>query len=59
MKIICNITNLNEFDIQGAQACFKGFSVDAGSLLKIWESKSTSATAKIRVVSTGCFIPPK
>lgn len=58
MKIIYHITNLNEFDIQGAQARFKGFSADAGCLLKIWESKSTSATAEIRVASTGCFIPP-
>lgn len=59
MKTICTITKLNELDIRGAQACFKGFSVDAGSLWEIRESKSTSTTAEIRAPSPGCFIPPK
>lgn len=58
MEIICNVTDVNEFDIQGAQAYFKGFSVPSGSLLKIRGSKSISTTAKIRVASIGCFIPP-
>lgn len=34
-------------------------SVDAGPLLKIHGSKSTSVPAAIRVLSTGCFIPPE
>lgn len=34
-------------------------SVDAGPLLKIHGSKSTRVPAAIRVLSTGCFIPPE
>lgn len=34
-------------------------SVDAGPLLKIHGSKSTSVPAEIRVLSTGCSIPPE
>lgn len=34
-------------------------SVAAGPLLKIHGSKSTSVPAEIKVLSTGCFIPPE
>lgn len=59
MKILCNITNLNEFDIQGAQACFKGISVFASSLLKVWESKITRTIAKIGMENRDCSISPE